>query len=295
MLNMTEIFKGKRKYIIIVGLLCFVLLSSILVTDDIKKQDNHSIMGIPNNAKELIKFKTSYIGDNVKVVNLVNQLAYGDSVKQVYLQTTVQPYGVIVEYAFKDFKYDEEKLGNVFEANAVIMFAMIDNVDSVTFKGEGSSEPVEFTYLRAEVQKKYDDDLREYPKDVNRLEQLLESLIFGVSVFPESYALTMSSTPGMKLSAYSYGSEAVEWVGFSTERGAFLNWDTATGKISDRVNSVKLLYGDIIYWTPISDRDKVFEKKDNIITIQFLDQRGNMLGERQVIITTDNSFNYIVK
>lgn len=295
MLNMTELFKGKRRYVIIVGLLCIALLSSILLTDGIKKQDNESITGITYNAQELLKYKTAYVGDNVKVVNLVNKLAYGNSIKAVYLQIKVQPYGVIADYDFSGLKYDKEKLSNSFEVNATIMFAIIGNVDSITFKGEGPNEHIEFTYLRAEVQKKYNVDLREYSKDANMLEQLLESLIFRVSVFPEKYALTMSSTPGIKLSEYYYGTETVEKVRFSTEKGILFNWDTATGKISEGVQTVEIPYGKVIYWSPISKGDKSFEKSDNTITVVFLDGSGKALGEKQVIITIDDSFNYTVK
>lgn len=295
MLNMTELFKGHRKYIIIVGLLCIALLSYTLLTDGINKKDNDRIAGIPNNAEELFKFKTSYVGDNAKVINLFNKLAYGNRVSEVSLQTKAQPYGVIVEYDFRDLKYDSQELKNSFEANAILIFALIDNVDNITFKVEGLNEPVEFTYLRTEMQKRYNADLREYSKDNNMLQQLLDGLIFRVSVYPEKYALTMSSTPGMKLSANYYGIEAIDRVRFSSERGAFFNWDTATGKISDREYSVELPYGNKIYWSPISDRDKVFQKDDKVITVAYLDKGDKVLGEKKIIITVDESFNYTVK
>ena len=295
MIKMADAFKGKRKFVIIVGLLCIALLSGILLTNGIKKQDNGSLAGTPYNAEELIEYKTPYVGDNSKVINLVNKLTYGDSIKEVLLQTKVPYYGVIVEYDFKDLKYDKEKLRNSFEGNATIMFALIDNVDRIIIKGEGMSEPVEFTYLREEVQKKYNIDLREYSKDANRLGQLLESLIFRVSVFPINYALTMSSTPGINLSAFYYGTENVEKVRFSTESGALFGWDITTGKISKGKQTVELPYGKGSYWSPISEKSENPRINDSIITVEFLDRSGKVLGEKQVIITTNDFLNYTIK
>lgn len=295
MIKMTDAFKGKRKFVIIVGLLCIALLSSILLTNGIEKQDNGSTSGASYNAQELIKYKISYVGDNTKVINLVNKLTYCDSVKEVLLQTKTQPYSVIVEYVFKDLKDDKVKMLNSYEANATIMFAMIDNVDSITFKVEGSKEPIEFTYLRADIQKKYNIDLREYSKDTNMLEQLLTSLIFRVSVFPVNYALTMSSTPGMNISAFYYGVEIIEKVRFSSESGNLFNWDTMTGKISEGEQTVELPYGKGIYWSPISKSGENSEKNDSIITVSFLDGSGKVLGEKQVIITTNDFMNYTIK
>jgi hypothetical protein len=287
--------KGKGRTLVILVILLIALLSGLVLSNGIKKQDNKNIAGIPKNAQELLKYKTPYVGDNVKVVNLINKLAYGDSIRGVYLQTKTTPYGIMIDYDFNNLIDDKRQRQVSFEANAAIVFALIGNVDSIEFKGEEANEPLEFIYSRAEVQKNYNVDLRVYSEDVNKLEQLLESLIFRVSAAPKNYALTMSSTPGINFSAFYYGTETIERVRFSTERGTLFSWDNATGKISEGVQTVELPYGKSIYWSPASDNNKILEENNNIVTVAFLGQRGKELGRKHILITTEDAINYTIK
>lgn len=58
--------------------------------------------------------------------------------------------------------------------------------------------------------------------------------------YPAKYIETMSSTPGIRISAEYLGK--VDKVRYSTERGAFLTWDIPSGQISQCGQSVELPY-----------------------------------------------------
>ena len=79
---------------------------------------------------ELFDFKHSYIGDNTAVVGIVNNLMASRSFRRLELITDNEPYGVILEYRTLE---DEERTEMIIN-NSVFMFALIDNVDWITFQ-----------------------------------------------------------------------------------------------------------------------------------------------------------------
>ena len=132
------------------------------------------------------------MGDNSRVVNLINNLPYADLRGEVSLQTQSTPYGVTVDYNFSNVNLDSQQIKSAFRNNAVVMFALIDNVDVITFNVKGAIQPSGYQYLRNEVQQSYDHDLREYARDVNALETLLKSLTFRLQYFlPRETMLTL--------------------------------------------------------------------------------------------------------
>lgn len=175
MIRMADYFKGRRRPALVVGLLCMAVLGGLLLTDGLTGRDaSAKITGY--NAKKLLKYKTAYVGDNSRVVNLISNLPYADLRGKVLLQTESAPYGVTVEYDLSGVDSDIRQIESTFRDNAVIMFALIDNVDLITFNLKGLIQTPEFRYQRAELQKSFERDLREYSKDVNTLETLLKSL-----------------------------------------------------------------------------------------------------------------------
>lgn len=77
--------------------------------------------------KELSDYQNTYIGDNSNVNNILLLLPYAEFKGKINLQTTVEPYGLTVEYNMdgdKDkMKYNSEKL-----------FELIQNVGTITYK-----------------------------------------------------------------------------------------------------------------------------------------------------------------
>ena len=90
---------------------------------------------------------------------------------------------------------------STYTKNATLIFALIDNVDQISFSYDPVNEKPDYVSERAQIQKSYVNDLRSYANDRNAFETLLNSLSLTFSVYPEKYTLTMSSTPGIKILA----------------------------------------------------------------------------------------------
>jgi bla regulator protein BlaR1 len=138
------------------------------------------------NADVLLRFKNKYVGDHVNVVNLIDNLPYADLRREVLLQTKNAPYGITVKYDFSAAGTDAVQSEITLRNNAVIMFALIDNVDIINFNLKTDEEEKNYQYTRAQIQQSFDKDLREYAKDIRKFETLLNSFSQFQSRNPKS-------------------------------------------------------------------------------------------------------------
>jgi bla regulator protein BlaR1 len=297
MIKMAEVFRGKRKVAVIVGVLCIALLSGILLTNGIKEQDTTFTKLSPYNAVELYKYKTPYVGDNTNVANLIGSLPYGEFVKGVSLQTKKEPYGITVEYDFKDAEIEERFVGDDITQqfyNAAIAFALIDNVDVIEFHVVSAKE--KHIWKRAAVQKNFKGDLRENAKTIEGFSAFIQNIVFKISVTPERYSLAMSSTPGMQLTALYMGNAKAKSVVFTAQSGSLFIWEVSSGKISEHKQKLEVPLGSDVYWSPIGIDDKMIpEEQDGIIMAALLDKNGKKLAETQVTILYERGTYYNVK
>ena len=104
---------------------------------------------------DIFQYKNSYVGDNSAVGNIVNQLAHSNEIKQISLHTKEQPYGITLEYNDITAKNATKEMKETVIANATYLFALIQNVDWVTFKFSTN----EFTVTKTEVQHWYNNKL----------------------------------------------------------------------------------------------------------------------------------------
>lgn len=289
---MAGFFNSRRNIALVLGLICLAVLGAVLLTDGLtSKYPASGYTGY--NAAALFKYKTAYVGDNSKVVNLVNNLPYAEMRGEISLQTESPPYGVTVEYDFSFADFDTRQVGSVFPDNAVVMFALIDNVDVIAFNVKGAGEPTKYLYTRTGVQASCGRDLREYSKDISALEALLNNLAFKLHTYPEKYALVMSSTPGIRIAAEYRGPAAK--ASYSTENGALLTWDTSTGEVSNGLSSIELPLDAPVYWSPLDPSGRIFENEKNQVTVTLLDGRGKRIDEKQLLIIYDGSSYYTVQ
>ena len=103
----------------------------------------------------IFQYKNSYVGDNSAVGNIVNQLAHSNELKQISLHTKEQPYGITLEYNDITAKNADKEIKETVIANATYLFALIQNVDWITFKFSAN----EFTVTKTEVQHWYNNKL----------------------------------------------------------------------------------------------------------------------------------------
>lgn len=292
MINMAWFFKSRRRLALAAGLFCLVVSGGVLLTNGLTRQAP-SANTISYNAATLLQYKTAYVGDNSRVVNLISNLPYADLRREVSLQTESIPYGVTVDYDFSGADLDARQIESVFRDNAVILFALIDNADVITFHAKGSLQPSPYRYLRDALQKGFAHDLREYAKDVTALETLLRSLAFRLHVHPEKYALFMSSTPGIRITPEYRGAAAK--ARYSAENGALFTWDFSTGEMSKGLPVIELPVGTTVYWSPLAPGGQLSVSNKNPVTVTLLDEKDQRIDEKQVTIVYDGSLFYTVE
>lgn len=289
MIKMMGFFKNRRRTVLIIGVICFVVLSGILLTSGLTKSDSASdekistVQSNEYNAAELMKFKTAYVGDNSKVVNLLSSLPFASMRRDVSLKTDSKPYGISVKYDLGVSSLSTEVIEAQFRRNATVVFALIDNVDEISF----NCEERKYQYTRDQLQLNYVKDLREYAKDVSAVETLLNNFSLYLIAHPEKYRLTSSSTPGISILA-QYGGVA-DKIEYSTTSGGLLTWDRISGKISKHGQSVELPTTTPVYWSPSIDGTGKDASEITVKAVVF--NKNDKLAQKQVNIKFDNSTN----
>lgn len=127
----------------------------------------------------LLKYQDSYVGDASAVGGIVGNLPGSGFVKQISLETTNAPYGIQVDYGLRENSnlqkefvqfWDEENTKNILINNAVALFVLVQNVDTVTFNLDTPNKQF-FSFTRKELENFYGKDLRLYAQDKTLWEQ----------------------------------------------------------------------------------------------------------------------------
>ncbi|WP_148136136.1 M56 family metallopeptidase [Candidatus Formimonas warabiya] len=246
-------------------------------------------------ADVLWKLKTAYVGNNSKVVNLIDHLPYADLRREVSLKTDYKPYGITVKYDFAPSGLRIGTIEGVLRNNAVVLLALIDNVDDINFQVSFSGEERKYHYTRIQLEQGFQQDLRAYAKDVKTWETFLNSLALRLLVYPENYTMAMSSTPGIRILAQYDGS--ADRVQYSATYGQLLTWDSTTGKIAERGQKVEFPYDGLdrpVYWTPGFDNASL-KAPDKISVKTAIFHGDRVLAEKQVHIVQEPSMFYRVE
>lgn len=104
---------------------------------------------------ELFQYKNSYVGDNSAVVNIVKQLEHNKELNQISLETKKKPYGITLEYKDIDTKKADIEMKETVISNSTFLFALIKNVDWITFKFPDQ----EYTVTKEKLQDWYNNKL----------------------------------------------------------------------------------------------------------------------------------------
>ena len=112
-----------------------------------------------NSNKNIYEYKTKYVGDNSKVINILSNLKYPKetSYNSVQILSEKELYGILVKLNINSGKIPEK---NEFLKNSAVLFALIDNLSFVKYEDVSNNKIIaEFTrdeidnYLKAEVNK----------------------------------------------------------------------------------------------------------------------------------------------
>jgi len=111
-----------------------------------------------NANEDIFRFKDSFVGDNSAVGNIVNQLPGAEHLKGFELKTDAEPYGITLNYNGLD---SEQVYQETVIYNATFLFALVQNVDWITF----NSDKREFTITKENIQECYSKELRDVPNE----------------------------------------------------------------------------------------------------------------------------------
>ncbi|NLI92797.1 MAG: DUF4825 domain-containing protein [Peptococcaceae bacterium] len=290
MIRMAQFFKGKRTLFLTTGILCLLILGSILLTNPLSNQasyenGDYTLKESENyDPESLLKFKNPYAGNNSNVGNLLGSLPYARYRGGITLQTQKTPYDIAVVYDFLNTDTDRDQAESTLRNNAHIIFALIDNVDSIhfTIRSAGAERTIQFS--RQELQKNYEKDLREYAKDNKEFTILLNSLRLKILAYPPKYTPVMSSTPGIRILAQYQGS--ADRVQYSAASGKLLSWDNTSGKVGALGTGVELPINTPVYWSQLE-----YPKDGSLETVRITMMKNNeKVAEKQVMIRFDGSY-----
>lgn len=125
---------------------------------------------IDRTKEDLFQYKGSKVGNNSAVSNIANNLLNGKKLASLELSTSKKPYGIILNYkniAVADLE-SEYKLTALY--NASFFFALVPNVEWITFR----FDEVEYKVTKEELQNWYGEDLSQYDNE-DELDSLVQN------------------------------------------------------------------------------------------------------------------------
>lgn len=107
-----------------------------------------------NEQEDIFKFKDSFVGDNIAVGNIVNQLQGAEHFKWFELETKEKPYGIILNY---DWSESEQNYKKTAVFNATCLFTLVQNAEWITFNFDNQ----EYKITKENLQNWYGEDFSE--------------------------------------------------------------------------------------------------------------------------------------
>ncbi|HCL4447701.1 TPA: DUF4825 domain-containing protein [Clostridium botulinum] len=172
----------KNKFKILVPLVLILSLNLIGcgVNSERKSKEN-----VKNSSKvetyDLIKYKGAYVGDNSSVGSIIKNLPANEYSAGFTLQTTKEPYEIIVNYKTNENLEEEnynkfwkdKKVEELLEKNAVVLLYLIPNAEIIKFNVENIGEE-SYKYDRKNLEQKY-ENLKNLFKDNDSLNKFLNN------------------------------------------------------------------------------------------------------------------------
>ncbi|KEI89938.1 hypothetical protein N493_10730 [Clostridium botulinum B2 433] len=172
----------KNKFKVLVPLVLILSLNLIGcgVNSERKSKEN-----VKNSSKvetyDLIKYKGAYVGDNSSVGSIIKNLPANEYSAGFTLQTTKEPYEIIVNYKTNENLEEEnynkfwkdKKVEELLEKNAVVLLYLIPNAEIIKFNVENIGEE-SYKYDRKNLEQKY-ENLKSLFKDNDSLNKFLNN------------------------------------------------------------------------------------------------------------------------
>ncbi|MFD2045522.1 DUF4825 domain-containing protein [Ornithinibacillus salinisoli] len=119
--------------------------------------------------EDIFQYKGSFVGDNSAIANIVHQLPGGEHIEEIELNTSVEPFGIVLTY---DWMESEKRYIETAINNATFIFTLVQNAGWITFH----FNDYEYKLGKVELQKWYGDELREYSSE-DELKKQIETFL----------------------------------------------------------------------------------------------------------------------
>ncbi|WP_246552286.1 M56 family metallopeptidase [Vallitalea pronyensis] len=166
-------YRKPRFWVIVVALVVAIVVSIGLFTDPITvKEDNNSL------TSQLLKNKTEYVGDNSKVGSIISLLTFSKNITydSFELFTDSKPFSITVNLKTDTETrnlYSGEANQQQFQDNAMIMFALIGNVEYINFNLDDGLIPYSMQYTREWANDQYGKNVRDFAKSKEEFSKLI--------------------------------------------------------------------------------------------------------------------------
>jgi beta-lactamase regulating signal transducer with metallopeptidase domain len=177
-------YKKPAVWVVAAGVIITALLMVVLTTNTGDAQVTAPAIYSGFNLENLMKNKTLYVGNNSKVVGLIDSIPLPNGFKRetIELQTSSKPYGLTINLNMKDSSNAMANgvLSSLYN-DSVLLFSLIDNVDIIEYKlsdktGNYDAAAYTFTHTRDNVQEFMGEDVRLYSDNTESLKKLINKL-----------------------------------------------------------------------------------------------------------------------
>lgn len=172
----------KNKIKVLVPLILILSLSLVGCGMNSEKKSKYNIKNTSTvEAYDLIIYKGSYVGDNSSVGNIIKSLPANEYSAGFSLQTSKEPYEIIVNYKANENLGEEnynkfwsdKKPAKLLEKNAVVLLSLVTNAEIIKFNVD-NIEKESYEYNRKSLEQKY-GSLEKLFKDNDSLNKFLNN------------------------------------------------------------------------------------------------------------------------
>ncbi|HEY5584591.1 MAG TPA: M56 family metallopeptidase [Ruminiclostridium sp.] len=179
-------YKKPAIWVVIAAIAITAVLIVVFTANPKNEQAPKTTIYQAYNLKALVANKTQYVGNNGKVIALIDAMPLPEGIVRdiVELQTANKPYGITINLVMKDSSsvlVQGAISGDAFYRNSILLFSLIDNVDIINYKfsdnaGNYDGESHYYTYSREITEKLMDGDVRLYAVSTDSLKKFIDKI-----------------------------------------------------------------------------------------------------------------------
>lgn len=228
-------------------------------------------------AEQLWDARTAYVGDAPSVGKLIGLLPIPQGLRYDHFElgTTERPYSLTVYFQTDKANRDFYALANrnaPLQRNALTLFALIENVDTVIFTLDDGQVPFSLDYRRDWADTVAGGDVRDFAKSHEQVAQLmefpLELPLSDQKFFDEAMRIVRSKYPEpLIIDANGYHSIAGNADGYTFQISDPAAQENGTGAASSPVHMVGIVKSTGEIWDYSTDTGEWVKQPHNVLKI----------------------------